>query len=112
MIWRSAIAQKQAGVAQKQFDVAQRQVDVAEQGHITDRINNAVQGLGTEKTVKAGEDEKTAPNIEVRVGAIYALERIAQDSDRDHIQIMEILRAYIRENAPADSAELSPYPAG
>jgi uncharacterized protein YjbI with pentapeptide repeats len=46
----------------------------------------------------------TAPNLEVRIGAIYALERIAQDSLRDHVQIMEILCAYIRENAPASQA--------
>lgn len=44
--------------------------------------------------------ESTEPNLEVRIGSIYALERIAQDSLRDHIQIMEILCAYIRENAP------------
>ncbi|WP_005612452.1 pentapeptide repeat-containing protein [Tritonibacter mobilis] len=49
---------------------------------------------------------ETAPNIEVRVGAIYALERICQDSPRDHIRIMEILTAYIRENSPV--ANLSP----
>ncbi|WP_272005125.1 pentapeptide repeat-containing protein [Roseovarius sp. ZX-A-9] len=48
--------------------------------------------------------ETTAPNLEVRIGAIYALERIAQDSDRDHVQIMEILCAYIRQNAPASDA--------
>ncbi|MEM8554871.1 MAG: pentapeptide repeat-containing protein [Pseudomonadota bacterium] len=47
----------------------------------------------------------TVPNLEVRIGAIYALERIAQDSERDHIQVMEILCAYIRENAPASIAE-------
>jgi hypothetical protein len=33
--------------------------------------------------------EETVPNLEVRLGAIYALERIAQDSERDHIPIME-----------------------
>ena len=49
--------------------------------------------------------ETTEPNLEVRIGAIYALERIAQDSDRDHIQIMEILCAYIRQNAPASEAQ-------
>ena len=47
----------------------------------------------------------TEPNLEVRLGAIYALERIAQDSDRDHVQIMEILCAYIRHNAPAPKAD-------
>ena len=111
LIWRSLVAQKQ--------------VDVAEQGQITDRINKAVQGLGAEKVVKtqrkdsAGnltyrkkDDDRndysqpvmielTKPNLEVRIGAIYSLERIAQDSERDHIQIMEILCAYVRENSPA-----------
>ncbi len=43
--------------------------------------------------------EETVPNLEVRLGAIYALERIAQDSERDHIPIMEVLCAYVRENA-------------
>ena len=46
-------------------------------------------------------DESTAPNIEVRLGAICALERIAQDSARDHIPVMETLCAYVRENATA-----------
>lgn len=45
--------------------------------------------------------EETVPNLEVRLGAIYALERIAQDSERDHIPVMETLCAYIRENADA-----------
>ena len=35
----------------------------------------------------------------MRIGAIFALERLSQDSERDHIQIMEILCAYIRMNA-------------
>lgn len=54
--------------------------------------------------------EESVPNLEVRVGAIYALERISQDSDRDHIRIMEILCAYIRENAPAEKAVPFPQP--
>ncbi len=134
LVWRSVVAQKQ--------------VDVAGEGLITDRINKAVQGLGSEKkvdrlgrivTISHGEMEETEtaiewqetgprysenpdmisigdwqvfsetqPNLEVRIGAIYALERIAQDSDRDHVQIMEILCAYIRQNAPAEIAQ--PFP--
>ena len=42
---------------------------------------------------------ETKPNLEVRIGAIYALQRILQDSPRDHNQILQILCAYIRENA-------------
>ncbi len=81
------------------------------EGHMTDRINTAVEQLGAEKTVKVrakdGEGntvEETQPNIEVRIGAILSLERIAQDSTthdkgRDHVRVMEILCAYVRENS-------------
>ncbi len=41
-------------------------------------------------------------SLDVRLGAIYALERIARDSRRDHGPIMEILTAYVRERAPRD----------
>lgn len=92
LIWRSFVAQKQ--------------VDVTEQGHITDRINKAVEGLGAEKTVKRDGVDQTEPNLEVRIGALYALERISQDSDRDHVNVMEILCAYIRNNADRHSPAL------
>jgi Pentapeptide repeats (8 copies) len=39
----------------------------------------------------------------VRLGGIYALERIAHDSPRDHWTIVEVLTAYVRQNAPAPS---------
>lgn len=94
----------------------ERQTRTIEQGHVTDRLTKAIEQLGAEKTVKRvekdaeGSDirdadgrlrvvETTVPNLEVRLGAIYALERIAKDSERDHVTIMEILCAYIRENA-------------
>ena len=86
---------------------------------MTDRISKAVEQLGAEKTVKVhgkdaeGKDitvEETKPNIEVRIGAILSLERIAQDSTkhdkgRDHVRVMEILCAYVRENARATSLD-------
>ena len=75
-----------------------------------------IQWRGEPTPVKAGETEgdvgqwqvftETAPNLEVRIGAIYALERLSQDSERDHIQIMEILCAYIRQNAQAQDVAL------
>ena len=87
--------------------VAERTTNPAEQGLFTDRINTAVTELGVEKTVKqtalGGKvTENNDDNIEVRFGAVYALEGISQDSDRDHMQIMEILCAYVRSNAPWD----------
>lgn len=94
------------------------------EGHITDRITSAVEQLGAEKTVKVpgkdadGKDitiEQTLPNIEVRIGAILSLERIAQDSTRydqgrDHVRVMEILCAYIRENSNATPPQDFPEP--
>jgi hypothetical protein len=75
-----------------------RRVRVAEQGHITDRYTKAIEQLGA-------LNAKSEPNVEVRLGAIYALERIAFDSPRDHWPIMEVLTAYVRQNAPAPARD-------
>ncbi|APG47339.1 pentapeptide repeat-containing protein [Phaeobacter porticola] len=104
----------------------ERNTTATEQGLITDRINKAVEGLGAEKTVKQQrqgsegallyEDdingnpdlkkpimaEVTKPNIEVRTGSILALERLAKENLDFHIQIIEILCAYVRNNAMCD----------
>ncbi len=66
--------------------------ETAEQGQITERLNKAIENLG--------KNDNNKPVLEVRLGALYALERIAKDSIRDHIQIMEILFAYVRSNSP------------
>jgi hypothetical protein len=53
---------------------------------------------------------ETNPNLEVRIGAILALERLARQNLDVHVQIMEILTAYIRENAKAKDAPKLPEP--
>jgi uncharacterized protein YjbI with pentapeptide repeats len=82
--------------------VAQRQADTAEQGLITDRINKAVEGLGAVREVKEGEVSSTEPNLEVRVGALYSLERLTHDSLRDRTAILNILIAYLANNSPQE----------
>ncbi|WP_112310950.1 pentapeptide repeat-containing protein [Pseudogemmobacter bohemicus] len=93
-----------------------RTVAFQKEGHMTDRISKAVEQLGAEKTVKAGtgEDDKvterTEPNIEVRIGGLLSLERIAEDSmrfdhGRDHIRVMQIICAYLRQNSRATNLE-------
>lgn len=91
-----------------------RNLHVVQEGQITNRFTQAIQQLGAMKDKE--------PNLEVRLGGIYALERIARDSPRDHRTIVEILTAYVRENArwtmpdpewtmpafPPDHAEVSP----
>lgn len=97
--------------------IKQTTLNFQREGHITDRISKAVEQLGAEKTVKVPGDgahgkpvERTVPNIEVRIGGILSLERIAQDSTRydrgrDHVRCMEILCAYVRENAKLGTEE-------
>jgi hypothetical protein len=72
--------------------VAQENLAVSEQGQITDRFTKAIEQLGA-------TDATGKPRLEVRLGAIYALERIANDSERDRWPIMEVLCTYVRENA-------------
>jgi hypothetical protein len=102
LIWRTMNYDRQAKAAKSQ-------AVTAEQGRITDRINKAVENLSAQRTVQRENSDLVEPNIEVRLGAIYALERIAQDSERDHIPIMETLCAYIRENAPSSGAVNTDY---
>lgn len=45
--------------------------------------------------------DEVLPNIEQRIGALFALEKISQSSKQDHIPVVETLCAYIRENAEA-----------
>jgi hypothetical protein len=60
--------------------INERNTQATEQGLITDRINTAV-------------------------GAIYAPEHIAEDSDRDHTHIMAVLCACIRANTALGSKD-------
>lgn len=70
------------------FRVANRNAELAESRLITERFSKAVEQLGSDK-------------IEVRLGGIYSLERIAKDSERDHWTIMEVLTSFIQENSPS-----------
>lgn len=89
----------------------ERQTTAQEQGLITDRINKAVENLGATRTLKdADGTERHVPNLEVRIGGIYALERIARENLRYHIQVLEILCAYVRENSPVDRATMFDLP--
>jgi hypothetical protein len=63
-----------------------RQIQINREGQITERFNKAIDHLG----------EGGADKIDVRLGGIYALERIANNSKDDRTTIAEILTAYVR----------------
>jgi uncharacterized protein YjbI with pentapeptide repeats len=63
-----------------------RSYELTEQGQVTDRYTKAIEQLGSR-------------TVDVTIGGIYALERIANDSPRDHSIVMEVLAACIREHS-------------
>jgi uncharacterized protein YjbI with pentapeptide repeats len=73
--------------AQATAEQAREQLAIAQQGQITERYTHAIDQLGHAE-------------LDVRLGGIYALERIARDSLYDKLTIGEVLTAYIRGHAP------------
>jgi hypothetical protein len=85
---RSALLQAFAGLLVIVGAIATwRQVQVNREGQITERFTRAVDQVGSE-------------NIDVRIGGIYALERVARNSAADRPQVQYILAAFIRGHAP------------
>ena len=67
-------------------ELTRHTVELTEQGQVTDRYTKAIEQLGSDR-------------LDVRIGGIYAMERIARDSARDHPTVMEVLVAFIREHS-------------
>ncbi|MBD2247558.1 pentapeptide repeat-containing protein [Nostoc sp. FACHB-888] len=80
-------AAQRADAMDKTAKAALKNTEIADDKQITERFAKAIEQLGNDK-------------IETRLGAIYTLERIAKDSPKDHWTIMEIVTAFVRENAP------------
>ncbi|GAB3892975.1 hypothetical protein GCM10029964_068930 [Kibdelosporangium lantanae] len=70
-----------------------RQLRIARDGNITDRFGKAVEQLGGDR-------------VELRLGGIYALERIVRNSPADRLAAIEILTAFIRTNSPPSTRDL------
>ncbi len=66
--------------------------ELTQEANLTDRFAKAVEQLASE-------------HLEVRLGGIFSLGRLAKDSPRDHATIMELLTAYVRERAPRQDGE-------
>ena len=76
-IWRSKVAERQAATAQRQSETAQR-------GLLNGRYQKGAEMLGGEV-------------LAVRLGGIYALDRLAREHPGDyHTQIMKLLCAFVR----------------
>ncbi|MFG3716114.1 pentapeptide repeat-containing protein [Micromonospora sp. NPDC047730] len=87
--------------ANRQTSEANReQQQLTAQGQITDRFTKAVEQLG-----QPGPEK-----VDVRLGAIYALERIMRDSADDQPAVVDILTAFVRVHSPAPKRLTPPSP--
>jgi hypothetical protein len=63
-------------------------LELTREGHLTERYSKAIDQLGSD-------------NLDVRLGGIYALERLAIDSEVYHPTVVEVLSAFAREHGDA-----------
>jgi hypothetical protein len=64
-----------------------RQVQISREGQITERFTRAVDQIGSKSP-------------DVRIGGIYALQRVANNSAADRATIVRVLGAFVRRHAP------------
>ncbi len=69
-----------------------RELHVTQEAQLTDRFTRAVEQLGSDMQ-------------DVRIGAVYSLERIARDSASDRAAIVDILAAYVRGHAVTNGGD-------
>ncbi|MEU8060495.1 pentapeptide repeat-containing protein [Microbispora bryophytorum] len=74
-----------------------------QEGQITDRYTKAIEQVGSK-------------DVDIRIGGIFALERIARDSPRDALTIAQVLSSHLRKNMRVDLVKVPgdalPRPAG
>jgi hypothetical protein len=70
----------------RQLQTSRDQLQITQQGQVTERFTRAIDQLGHAE-------------LDVRLGGIYALERIANDSSDDRTTINEVLTAFVRGHA-------------
>jgi Pentapeptide repeats (8 copies) len=72
------------------------QLRLTRQAQVAERFTNAVEQLGS-------------GNRERQLGGIYALERIARESDSNRLQVYEVLTGYVRLHARQNDADPDEY---
>jgi hypothetical protein len=101
---RTTLLQGIAGVAlltgayfaYRGLEAGRLQLKATEDGQITTRYTEAVKQLGDEC------------NADIRIGGIYALKRIARDSDRDLPAVVALLSAFVRRSVPLKADKRPP----
>lgn len=85
---QACTAQATLEETRNQREADRAQTDLDRQGQLTDRFSKAIEQLGSDK-------------LQIRLGGIYALERIAHDSERDYPTVRNVLTTFVREETTA-----------
>lgn len=88
----SLVAISTAVVAIQTFRVSSQTLQANTLLQTSDRFGKAIDQLGSDK-------------IDIRLGGIYGLERLARDSPSIHVAAYDILSAFVREHAPAGTGD-------
>ena len=102
-VWRSVVADRQAEASKRQAEsslqlakAAQDQADTSQHGLLNERFQRGAEMLGS-------------PVLSVRLGGIYALQRLAEEEpEQYHIQIMLLLSAFVRNPNMEGGNDASP----
>jgi hypothetical protein len=103
IVWRLRILDRQTRISEQKTEIDR-------ETHYTSIFSRSIDQLGQTREVKRtiNSDEKsfdtttTVPNIEVRLGGIHSLVRLAEESTRDQEKIENTLLSYVRENSWSD----------
>jgi uncharacterized protein YjbI with pentapeptide repeats len=76
-----------------QVGQANKELRISEHGQITSRFNAAIGNLGSQ-------------SLDIRLGGIYALQRIMEDSARDHPTVVSVLAAFAQQHAGSSAKSL------
>jgi uncharacterized protein YjbI with pentapeptide repeats len=79
---------------------AWRRVEAGREARSYERFGQAIEQLASDRA-------DGSPRTETRLGGIYALERIADESEKDYWPVMEVLTAYLREHAASTRTDRS-----
>jgi uncharacterized protein YjbI with pentapeptide repeats len=103
IVWRPLILDRQTRISEEKTQIDR-------ETHYTSIFSRGIDQLGQTREIKRTvqsskgpiDTTTTVPNIEVRLGGIHSLSRLAEESLRDREKIDNVLRSYIRENSWSD----------
>ncbi|HEX6679649.1 MAG TPA: pentapeptide repeat-containing protein [Gaiellaceae bacterium] len=83
-------ADKTQRTANKNLEVATRNLKLTEQAQNAERFSRAIEGLGA--------NDDGSPAIDVRVGALFSLMKVALGSKQDEEPVLNVAAAYVVDN--------------